>query len=348
MQSQPQNHASILPVAVRRVLMNSWSDYHLNENSFPHAVNQETDEQQTLREEIVEYCIRRFKKKHPRVFWELREQAIKAESIDTETYDLGPRSLFDTVTDIFYMVWRVEGKKSLFSNETVKALSKEEPVPQEGEIHRIIRENLSDYCLDAKSFPSAADQETDQQRHLREEIVKCFIEDLQEKPPEVYKKISEKSQNAEDFDTGRYPFFNVVTNIFYQIWRERKEETSKPQDTSQKRRTAAYENDGVQNREETASSHPQETGLADNSSMQRRNNRLGCEVQNQGASHDDDGLVASPSDILDHILNKAVEQYPARYRECLTNVEEVKAFLMDTLRPQVFDVFARRDFSLKR
>ena len=60
------------------------------------------------------------------------------------------------------------------------------------------------------------------------------------------------------------------------------------------------------------------------------------------------GLVDSPSDILDHMLQKTIEKFPQRYGQCLAdaNFAHVKAFLMDALRKEVWDVFARRDFTL--
>ena len=55
-----------------------------------------------------------------------------------------------------------------------------------------------------------------------------------------------------------------------------------------------------------------------------------------------------PADILDHILRKAAEQYSDTYGERLAgaNFADVKAFWMDALREQVWDVLERNDLSL--
>jgi hypothetical protein len=61
-----------------------------------------------------------------------------------------------------------------------------------------------------------------------------------------------------------------------------------------------------------------------------------------------EGLIDSPSAILDHMLRKTVERYPDRYGECLTieNLATVKAFLMSTVKKEVWNVFTRRSFNL--
>ena len=94
---------------------------------------------------------------------------------------------------------------------------KEEPVSQDREIRRITKDNLSNYHMGNNSFSLTEDQETDQQQHLREEILKYSMKDLQEKLPEVHTKLSEKYHSAGVFDTGRHPFFDVATDIFYQL-----------------------------------------------------------------------------------------------------------------------------------
>ena len=70
---------------------------------------------------------------------------------------------------------------------------KEEPVSQDREIRRSTKDNLSDYHIGNNSFSLAEDQETNQE-HLREDILKYSMEDLQEKLPEGDTKLSEKYQ----------------------------------------------------------------------------------------------------------------------------------------------------------
>jgi hypothetical protein len=66
--------------------------------------------------------------------------------------------LFENVRYL-YLVWRAEGKEYLSSNKT-RQEQPEEPKPHNREIHKIVRDNLSDCHLNSDRFPHA-DQETD-------------------------------------------------------------------------------------------------------------------------------------------------------------------------------------------